>query len=233
MDVILYSANNDVLIRWKEMLFPAYTSIDSYNNNVELDNSLTMQLKKSVLLYHLSNREGEEEWLKNFQQRHYENVLIIALSNTPESVKGIRMLGFGIKGFANTYSSKEKLLMAIDVVNKGEIWLGEVLINYILNYLKRNVAVEETEEESDEASHSRSIFQKLTIREQQIAQKVLLGKQNKLIAEELNITERTVKAHLSAIYQKAMVKNRLELSLILQKMDRRSGKKRIDRRQIA
>lgn len=231
MNIILYSCNEDVLTRWKEIISSKYTSVTAYNNSSELDEHLLGQVEKHILLYHLSDSEGEEQWLKNLQQLHHKYLSIIALSNTPIPVKGIRLLALGIKGFANTYSAKEKLIMAIDVVNKGEIWLGEVLIKYILDYLKKDISIEGQEEESNELSHQ-TIFQKLTSREQQIAQKVLLGKQNKLIAYELNITERTVKAHLGAIYHKAEVRNRLELSLILQKQNRRSGKKRIDRRQL-
>lgn len=229
MNIILYSCNEDVLLRWKEIISAQYSSVESYNNSTELDNLLTLRAEKSILLYQLSGIEDEEEWLKNFQQRHHEYLFIIALSNSPDPQKGVRLLDIGVKGFANTFSSGEKLLMAIDVVNKGEVWLGDALIKFILAYLKRQISTAELDEQNDDSS-ANIIFKKLTSREQQIAQKVLLGKQNKIIADELNITERTVKTHLSAIYKKAEVRNRLELSLALQKIDRRSNKKRVDRR---
>jgi len=235
MNIILYSANNEVLIRWKEMLLSVDSVLESFNDCTKLDTFQMLPDQQYVMLFHLSADEDNGSFLKSFQQRHKDQLLIIALSNTPDPVQGVGLLAYGIKGFANTYSAKENLLMAIDVVNKGELWLGEALINYILDYLKQNVSAGESEgdSEEDDASLSRNIFQKFTSREQQIAQKVLSGRQNKVIAEELCITERTVKAHLSAIYQKAMVKNRLELSLVLQKTNRRSGKKRVDRRKIA
>jgi DNA-binding NarL/FixJ family response regulator len=66
------------------------------------------------------------------------------------------------------------------------------------------------------------VFSQLTKREQQIAQKVLLGQQNKMIADLLYITERTVKAHLSTIFKKLGVRNRLELTLKLQQANRRN-----------
>ena len=229
MNIILYSCNEDVLTRWQEIVSAEYTSVENYNNSTDLDNDLTIKAEKSILLYQLSGIKGEEEWLKNFQQRHHKYLFIIALSNTPDPHKGVRLLDFGIKGFANTYSSNEKLLMAINVVNKGEIWLGDALMNYILSYLKREISIEEIEQESGDSSAD-IIFQKLTAREQQIAQKVLSGKQNKLIADDLGITERTVKTHLSSIYRKAEVRNRLELSLVLQKIDRRGSRQRLDRR---
>ena len=231
MNVILYSSNEDVLVRWKEIVSAQYSSVETHNNSTDVDNLLTIRAEKSILLYQLSGVEGEDQWLKNFQQRHQQYLFIIALSNNPDPRKGLHLLDIGVRGFANTFSSAEKLLMAIDVVNKGEVWLGDALIKYILAYLKSEFSAAELDQQNDNSS-ANNIFKKLTPREQQIAQKVLLGKQNKIIADELNITERTVKTHLSAIYKKAEVRNRLELSLALQKIDRRSNKKRVDRRRF-
>jgi DNA-binding NarL/FixJ family response regulator len=44
---------------------------------------------------------------------------------------------------------------------------------------------------------------------------VHLGGNNKTIARELAISERTVKAHLSAIFRKLNIQNRLHLALFL------------------
>jgi DNA-binding NarL/FixJ family response regulator len=43
---------------------------------------------------------------------------------------------------------------------------------------------------------------------------VHLGGNNKIIARELDISERTVKAHLSAIFRKLEIENRLHLALL-------------------
>jgi DNA-binding NarL/FixJ family response regulator len=48
----------------------------------------------------------------------------------------------------------------------------------------------------------------LSNREQQIAQKILEGLPNKLIASELFISERTVKFHCHNIYKKLSIRNR-------------------------
>ena len=53
----------------------------------------------------------------------------------------------------------------------------------------------------------------LTPRELQVAKMVHLGGNNKVIARELDISERTVKAHLSAIFRKLNIENRLHLAL--------------------
>ncbi|MES9812798.1 MAG: helix-turn-helix transcriptional regulator [Candidatus Thiodiazotropha sp.] len=60
-----------------------------------------------------------------------------------------------------------------------------------------------------------STLSKLTDREREIAQLVGSGDSNKVIAKKLDITERTVKAHLSSIFRKTSTKDRLQLGLLI------------------
>jgi len=56
---------------------------------------------------------------------------------------------------------------------------------------------------------------KLTRAERHIAELIARGKPNLEIAADLNITERTVKAHLTSIYAKTKTGNRLNLALLI------------------
>ena len=56
---------------------------------------------------------------------------------------------------------------------------------------------------------------KLTRAERNIAELVARGESNLEIAADLNITERTVKAHLTSIYEKTKTGNRLNLALLI------------------
>lgn len=55
----------------------------------------------------------------------------------------------------------------------------------------------------------------LTPREQQIALAIADGRTNRDIAAKLGITEQTVKNHLTSIFEKVGVENRLQLGLAL------------------
>jgi two-component system response regulator DctR len=55
----------------------------------------------------------------------------------------------------------------------------------------------------------------LTIRERQIMELVLLGKFNKVIADELNISMRTVEVHRANLFDKMRVKTAVELANLL------------------
>jgi DNA-binding NarL/FixJ family response regulator len=57
--------------------------------------------------------------------------------------------------------------------------------------------------------------EELSGREAEVAREVVAGRSNKEIARVLGITERTVKAHLGAIFAKLGVRDRLQLALRL------------------
>ena len=63
-----------------------------------------------------------------------------------------------------------------------------------------------------------SSIEHLTPRERQVAEMVHGGGNNKAIARELDISERTVKAHLSAIFRKLDIENRLHLALFFSEL---------------
>jgi two-component system response regulator DctR len=56
---------------------------------------------------------------------------------------------------------------------------------------------------------------KLTTREKQIMEQVLAGKLNKIIADELNISMRTVEVHRANLFDKMQVKTAVELANLL------------------
>jgi len=94
-----------------------------------------------------------------------------------------------------------KLLLAVD--NNGEI-------NYLLMWEKirtppQPICV------SRNTPASTSVIAELTDREKQVIQQLALGKSNKLIADELHISIRTVENHLRSIYEKLGVHTRGQL----------------------
>jgi DNA-binding NarL/FixJ family response regulator len=61
------------------------------------------------------------------------------------------------------------------------------------------------------------LLARLTKREKQVALEAAKGLSNKEIARNLNITDRTVKAHLASSFERLKVKDRLQLALMLNK----------------
>ena len=63
------------------------------------------------------------------------------------------------------------------------------------------------------AAPDRPVLNTLTSRELMVAEQVAQGSNNREIAQTLEITERTVKAHLTSIFEKLEVRDRVQLAL--------------------
>ena len=124
------------------------------------------------------------------------------LSSRPNDEEGIALLEAGACGYAHSYAAESSLGQMIEVISSGELWVGRSLMARLLGNLKR-------------ATHSEisGWEARLTGREREVARMAAMGQPNLQIAQALGITERTVKAHLTAIFEKLGVVDRLQLAL--------------------
>lgn len=127
-----------------------------------------------------------------------EGFNVILLTPTPSFNEGIEALQHGYRGYGNLYSHRDRMIAAINLVKAGDVWLGASIVEGLKQGL---------------ASSNTAALNQLTPKEVSVAKEVITGISNKEIASNLNISERTVKAHLSAIYEKLSIKNRTELIL--------------------
>ncbi len=136
---------------------------------------------------------------------------IIVITHEQAPAKLYTLLEQGARGFFQSTVSDELLMKAIKVVDEGDLWIERNTINYlmseqILGRIRKSYEVlEPTPSEST-----------LTSRESDIANSVVQGKCNKIIARDLGISLSTVKAHLGHIFKKLQVINRVQLALLYQ-----------------
>jgi DNA-binding NarL/FixJ family response regulator len=100
----------------------------------------------------------------------------------------------------------ETLLEAIAKVNAGEVWLDSLLVANVLNELTRARTRPPTNPEEVK-------IKALTARERDIIKLIGQGLKNQTIADRLCISEATVRHHLTSIYGKLEVGDRLELAI--------------------
>jgi DNA-binding NarL/FixJ family response regulator len=120
-------------------------------------------------------------------------VIIFTAYDTDDRIVGA--VKAGAKGYLLKGSPREELFRAIDLVAKGGSLLQPIIASRLMAHIS-----------TDNAAKS----DQLTEREAEVLGLLAQGKQNKEIASELVITERTVKFHVSSILSKLGAGNRTE-----------------------
>jgi two-component system nitrate/nitrite response regulator NarL len=170
-----------------------------------------LNIRPSVLLLDLALLPPEGIESISAIQRLSPSTKIILLRSVCDEKETIRALKSGAKGLCHKDIEPSMLKKAIEVVQKGEVWVGRKIISHLLSEV---VSLTESREK-DPPNPSEVCLDYLTPREFQIARMVGNGAHNKEIARRLNITERTVKAHLTAIFNKLQIPDRLRLGLFI------------------
>lgn len=132
---------------------------------------------------------------------------VVLLSDVPEEAQVLEALALGAAGCCNSRAAPEVLRQVAVVVSNGGLWVGQSLLRQLVGATSRRLGQLPRDAENDDWRPL------LSEREAQVARLVANGASNKEIADRLAITERTVKAHLTAIFEKLAVRDRLQLSL--------------------
>ena len=130
----------------------------------------------------------------------------VVLSDQPSDEEALAAFAAGARGYCNTHAAAQLLAQIAAVVLQGGLWIGESLMKRLVSATGRLQSVAPTVE-------GETWSKNLTDREKQVARTLANGASNKEIARALGITERTVKAHVGAIFEKLQVRDRLQLSL--------------------
>ena len=131
----------------------------------------------------------------------------VVLADEPADALILEALSAGAAGCCNTHAAPEVLQQVAAVVGNGGLWVGQNLLQQLIGRTARIL------NNQHPASARAALPDTLSEREKQVAAMVASGASNKEIAERLSIAERTVKAHLTAIFDKTSTRDRLQLSL--------------------
>lgn len=133
--------------------------------------------------------------------------LLVLLADEPDEDVVADALARGASGCCNTHAAAEVLQQVALVVENGGLWVGQSLLRRLVGGTSRALAGRSERPPRVDWSTV------LSEREVQVARLVAGGASNREVADQLSITERTVKAHLSAIFEKLGLRDRLQLSL--------------------
>jgi DNA-binding NarL/FixJ family response regulator len=141
-----------------------------------------------------------------FVQAHYPAlpVLVVSAHDAPDIMR--RAIDHGAAGFLPKSSNPAAIAEAISTVLTGEMWLPEGVST-------------DGGRISDEEQSTADALASLTPQQFRVATMLAEGLLNKQIAYELNVTEATIKAHMTTILRKLGVRSRTQAVLALARLD--------------
>lgn len=197
---VFISANGQALPRWREA-FP--------DGRVSALINISDLPEHAMVWLRLPRGQSASTVLEGIRKRLAFRSMVV-LSDIPDDGEALACFAAGARGYCNSHALAEVLRQVATVVGQGGLWIGESLMGRLLQGaipLMQNRLTAPNDPEDPEWSTG------LTERERQVALAVASGASNKEIARQLAITERTVKAHIGAIFDKLGVRDRLQLSL--------------------
>lgn len=163
---------------------------------------LVQQLKPDILLLDLAMpRLPGLETLRELTSVDW-SVRTIILTAAIEKPQIVEALQLGARGVVMKEAATAMMLKSIRSVMEGEFWVGRESVSSLVTLLREATAAPQKPKKFG-----------LTSRELEVVAAIVSGYTNKDIAQKFSISEQTVKHHLTSIFDKLGVANRLELAL--------------------
>ena len=132
--------------------------------------------------------------------------LPVAVISANESIDVVaQVMGLGAQGFIPKSSPTKQISEAIVTIKGGENWVPEEMKADLENV-------------DEELTQLLKRFRELTPKQIQVLSFLRAGLMNKQIAHEMNVTEATIKAHISAILRKLEINTRTQAVLLMDKL---------------
>lgn len=156
------------------------------------------------LAWVMSNLPGWYELVAGLRR---QGATLVVMSYLPSSREAFQALDAGARGYVHALSPPELFRQVELVTTHQGIWVPPELLARVVGGTFQALG--------GEASLQDDVLVELTERERAVALAVARGESNKEVARRLDITERTVKAHLGAVFRKLGIRDRMQLVLRL------------------
>jgi len=153
-----------------------------------------------LLDLNLQNESGLDLLPRLIEQ--FPDLKILVLTASIDQEDRVNSIKLGARGVVLKYAAAENLIKSIRKVADGEMWVDHETTKKLFEELADR-----------RGPKAESPLDLLTDREREVTALVGEGLRNKEIADRLFISERTVKTHISNIFQKLDLSDRLELAL--------------------
>ncbi len=172
--------------------------------DIETMQALADDVEPDLILCHQSLLEQQPSNILTPLARLYSNSRILIIGPPRPMAIQIAALKQGARGYFNDELPLAKLHEALQLILHGEVWVERHVISELIEELTHTPTISQEQQQALET---------LSPKEMEVAKLVSHGATNKMIARELDITERTVKAHLTSTFQKMGLPDRLSLAI--------------------
>ena len=167
-----------------------------------------MGIGTGELAFVYADQAGNSRELVLQAQHYYQKIIV--LSSNPHIEEAIAVIKLGAAGYGHSHSSVTMLQEMALVVGHGGLWVGKDLLKRVMSALTYRTVAPRSQDKLETGILAEA---DLSERERAVAHHVASGASNQEISVTLGISERTVKAHITSIYKKLGVRNRVELAL--------------------
>jgi DNA-binding NarL/FixJ family response regulator len=164
---------------------------------------LTRELQPDILLLDVSMPRGNGLDVLRQLSSSPGTTRALLLTATIEKPDILQALALGVRGLVLKESATAVLLKAIRGVMAGHYWVGRSIVSDVVEVLRHHGTAVEPKQTFG-----------LTVRELEIVSAVADAYSNKEIADRFQISHKTVKHHLTNIFDKLGVSSRLKLALL-------------------
>lgn len=146
---------------------------------------------------------GDEDGLAFLPELRFAapNIRVLVLTGLRSTESQRRAIVAGAMGVVLKEHAAEVLIKAIHKVHEGEVWVDRTLMGSVLEEMTQ----------TPEVNPEQAKIASLTDREKEVIGLIAKGLKNKQIGQRLFISETTVTHHLTSIFSKLEVSDRLEL----------------------
>lgn len=200
MKIIFFSSNMNIVDEWKTK--------DTIKENIVCyaAEELKSELNKSPQSIVMADYDTIASDINGMISSGYMPQRLIVLEKEPSVVTGRRLILLGAKAYGNSRMLNNHFTQMLNTVSDGNIWTYPELTAQLVKKSKKTSIDDESK---------KLIENRLSDKEQEVVYLMLEGITNDAIASSLNITTRTVKAHVSSIFSKLHVNDRVSLILLL------------------
>lgn len=181
---------------------PSFTLVGSASDGIEAS-ALCTELRPDIVLLDLDLKGSSSiDFLPSLVANGSTRVVILSANRDQGTLAAA--VKAGARGVVSKEAPTDDVLLAVRKVHGGELWLDQSLMQALLGQLTAPAPKADPEAQR---------IGTLTTREREVIGMIVQGKGalNKELAERAFISERTLRNHLTTIYQKLDVANRLEL----------------------